>query len=198
MIRIDAFRFTGINKPTLLWEAAYLLKHNKKHSAGELFHEDPLSFDLPHLVHDRFDYMIDQVELLGFTLGNVFDMVDHELNTTIKARELPGFVGQVVDILVYLITIKDTWTKHNERMHFATFIDETGDWVDSIHFPDIATKYPFTGRGFHKIRGKVTESFGVYSIEAFSSEKIGMKESMSHVAEILKADQSYRQVELRA
>ena len=198
LIRVDAFRFTGIAKPALLWEAAYLLRHAKHHSAGELFHEAPPEFDLPHLIHDKFDYMIDQVELLGFTLGNVFDMVDHELNVTVKARELSSHVGEEVDVLVYLITIKDSWTKHNQLMHFGTFIDETGDWMDTIHFPDVAAKYPFTGKGFYKIRGKVTVSFGVPSIEAHSCEKIGIKENLSQVTEILKSDQSYRAMEQRA
>jgi DNA polymerase-3 subunit alpha len=193
LIRIDAFRFTGITKPALLWEASYLLKHNKNHSAGELFHEAPPSFELPHLVHNKFDYMIDQIELLGFTLGNVFDMVDHELNTTVKAKDLHRYVGREVNVLVYLITIKDTWTKHSQLMHFATFLDEAGDWMDTIHFPDVAATYPFTGKGFYKIRGKVTVSFGVHSIEAHHCEKIGIKENMSQVAEILKADQSFRQ-----
>jgi DNA polymerase-3 subunit alpha len=194
LIRVDAFRFTGKEKPALLWEAAYLMRHNKKHSAGELFQEDPPSFDLPHLVHNKFDYMVDQIELLGFTLGNVFDMVDHELNTTVKAKELPLYVGKEVDILVYLIIIKDTWTKHNQLMHFATFLDEAGDWMDTVHFPDVTATYPLTGKGFYKIRGKVTVSFGVHSIEAHSCEKIGIKESLNKVVDILKADQSYRQI----
>jgi hypothetical protein len=59
-------------------------------------------------------------------------------------------------------------------MFFGTFIDEAGDWVDSVHFPDTANKHRLTGRGFYHIKGKVVDDFGVYSIEVSWMQKVGL------------------------
>ncbi len=59
-------------------------------------------------------------------------------------------------------------------MHFGTFYDCNGEIFDSVHFPNIATKYPFRGRGFYRMTGKVTEDFGVFAIEVADMEKMPM------------------------
>jgi hypothetical protein len=59
-------------------------------------------------------------------------------------------------------------------MHFGTFYDHNGDVFDSVNFPDIALRYPFRGRGFYMIKGRVVEDFGVPVIEVSSMEKIPM------------------------
>jgi DNA polymerase-3 subunit alpha len=38
----------------------------------------------------------------------------------------------------------------------------------------VAKKYPFRGRGFYFIKGKVVEDFGVFMIEVTIMEKIGL------------------------
>jgi DNA polymerase-3 subunit alpha len=60
-------------------------------------------------------------------------------------------------------------------MFFGTFIDNNLDWVDTVHFPDTARAYPLHSGGFYKITGRVVDDFGVYSIEARRTEKIGFK-----------------------
>jgi DNA polymerase-3 subunit alpha len=72
------------------------------------------------------------------------------------------------------VTTKDTSTSKGEIMHFGTFYDRRGDIFDTVHFPDIAKKYPFRGRGFYDIKGKVVEEFGVYTIEVSFMAKIPM------------------------
>ena len=58
-------------------------------------------------------------------------------------------------------------------MYFGTFLDAEGDWVDTVHFPESSHNYPFQGKGFYRITGKVVEEFGVISVEVFRQVKIG-------------------------
>jgi len=51
-------------------------------------------------------------------------------------------------------------------MNFGVFLDLKGQWLDSVHFPQIAAQYPFRGPGCYLITGIVTEEFGFISIEA--------------------------------
>jgi DNA polymerase-3 subunit alpha len=60
-------------------------------------------------------------------------------------------------------------------MYFGTFLDSRLDWIDTVHFPDVAKKYPITNSGFYRITGKVVEDFGVPSVEVSSMIKIGYK-----------------------
>jgi hypothetical protein len=64
-----------------------------------------------------------------------------------------------------VVTTKDTLTKTKQTMHFGTFLDCEGRVFDTVHFPNIAQQYPFRGRGFYEMRGKVVEDFGVPTIE---------------------------------
>jgi DNA polymerase-3 subunit alpha len=57
-------------------------------------------------------------------------------------------------------------------MHFGTFYDQEGVVFDTVHFPDIARRFPFRGRGFYAIRGKVVEDFGVAMIEVTWMDKL--------------------------
>jgi hypothetical protein len=59
-------------------------------------------------------------------------------------------------------------------MHFGTFYDRPGEVFDTVHFPDIARKYPFRGRGFYDIKGRVVEDFGVFTIEVSFMTKLSM------------------------
>lgn len=59
-------------------------------------------------------------------------------------------------------------------MHFGTFYDAQGEVFDSVHFPDIARQFPFRGRGFYELRGKVVDDFGVSMIEVSRMEKLPM------------------------
>ncbi len=60
-------------------------------------------------------------------------------------------------------------------MYFGTFLDSNGEWVDSVHFPNVADKYALQGNGFYHIKGKVVEEFGVYSLEVLEMKKMGIK-----------------------
>jgi DNA polymerase-3 subunit alpha len=92
------------------------------------------------------------------------------------AADLHLHEGKRVWIKGYLIHTKTTATSNNLKMYFGTFLDEVGDWLDTVHFPEIAAKFPFRGRGIYKIRGKVTIDYGCILIETDYMEKLGIIE----------------------
>ncbi len=70
---------------------------------------------------------------------------------------------------------KDVRTINREHMAFGTFLDPKGDWLDSIHFPPSLKRFPFQGKGFYKLRGKVVIEFGAYAVEVNAMWKVGLK-----------------------
>ena len=61
-------------------------------------------------------------------------------------------------------------------MFFGTFIDRDGDFIDTVHFPPVATKFPFRGKGIYSINGKVIEEFNCINIEVISMKKLAVVE----------------------
>ena len=92
----------------------------------------------------------------------------------VLSEDLPRCNGKKVTTLGYLVTVKTTKTANGRAMSFGTFVDQKGDWLDSVHFPPIAEKYPFRGKGIYLIYGKVTEEFGCYQIEAEFLDKLSI------------------------
>jgi DNA polymerase-3 subunit alpha len=177
LISIGAFRFTQKSKKTLLWEANFLQKKNQPqlHIGEPLFKEEPLQFTLPELIDNPLDDLYDEMEILGFTLSNPFDLVNDEGHHYILSKDLMQHVGKSVTCLVYFIAHKRVVTKHNDNMYFGTFVDKELNWIDTVHFPDVAKKYPLSHSGFYRITGKVVEDFGVQSIEVRTLFKVGFK-----------------------
>ena len=60
-------------------------------------------------------------------------------------------------------------------MYFGTFIDIEGDWVDTIVFPPVAARYPFSGPGSYVLHGKVVEEFDYLSLEIIWQKRIPSK-----------------------
>jgi DNA-directed DNA polymerase III PolC len=178
LIRINALRFTGIGKKELLWHANFMHAKHKPIAKQEtvLFAEDNnISLDaLPNLPIHAFDNMLDEMELLGFSLQNPFEMVDDVIENYEPVSNLQNKLGQVVEVLGYLVTTKPVYTIKKEYMCFGTFIDAAGQWLDTVHFPDSHAKYPIQGRGFYKMKGKVIQEFGALGVEVFCLEKVGI------------------------
>jgi DNA polymerase-3 subunit alpha len=177
LVQIGAFRFTGKSKKQLLWAANFLQKKNKMHSpvSQSLFEEKPLDFKLPELIDDPLDDLYDQMEILGFTLSNPFDMVDDDPANYIAAKDMGGYNGKIISVLAYFIARKHVVTKNNDEMFFGTFVDSNLDWIDTVHFPQSAKENPLHTGGFYQIIGKVVEDFGVYSLEVHKMTKVGYK-----------------------
>lgn len=165
LIRIGAFRFTGKSKRTLLWEARLMFSEKKEVRHSMRIFEPPANYKVPHLEKRPFEDAFDELELLGFPLCDPFLLLETENFGNAKASELTCKIGKSVEIVGYLVTTKNTHTKDHKLMHFGTFLDSEGMVFDTTHFSNTAKKYPFRGKGFYRVRGKVVEDFGYPMIE---------------------------------
>ena len=59
-------------------------------------------------------------------------------------------------------------------MHFGTFIDKDGHFIDTVHFPEQAKRYQFRGQGVYRLFGKVVIEFDCVSVEINQMEKLDM------------------------
>lgn len=175
LIRIGAFRFTGKSKQRLLWEAMlYFSQLRAKTPGGELFETEPSEYPLPALNHHPAEDAFDEIELLGFTLSDPFELLATSERGNTRAQELHTKDGSDVYMIGYLVTTKETSTRKHEHMHFGTFYDHTGHVFDTVHFPAVAAKYPFRGRGFYALWGVVTLDFGIATVQVSKMEKLGL------------------------
>ncbi|MGQ1784040.1 MULTISPECIES: DNA polymerase III subunit alpha [unclassified Saccharicrinis] len=173
LIRIGAFRFTGTGKKELLWDAHFLLGHNKKTKPERtLFQAEVKEFQLPTLWKHRLEDAFDEMELLGLSIRSPFELVQDELPSSLKACHLPQLIGKLVRIVGYLIHRKPTRTSNGKTMFFGTWIDLDGHWLDTVHFPPVAQIYPFRGPGCYIIEGTVVEEYGFLSIEVSMMERM--------------------------
>ncbi|MCK5782511.1 MAG: DNA polymerase III subunit alpha [Flavobacteriales bacterium] len=171
LVQIGAFRFTGKPKKKLFWEIHLLINSTKSEiQQNELFSRPEVKFVLPELYHSHFEDAFDEIELLGFPLSNPFDLLKEEMKGGILAKDLKSNVHKYVVIYAYLVHVKYTSAKGNQRMYFATFLDYEGVFVDTVHFPNVAARYPFRARGIYRIEGKVVEEFDFISIEVSKME----------------------------
>ena len=175
LIKVNAFKFTGRNKRELLWEA--FMKINKvsmEEQVLTLFKAEKISYKIPQLSHSVFEDAFDEIEYLGFPLCDPFELLTESINNHITARDLFKYLHKTIVIFGYYVTAKNTSTHKGDRMYFGTFLDKNGDFIDTVHFPPVAKKYPFRGRGVYRLTGKVMEEFDSISIEINRMEKMDM------------------------
>ncbi|WP_461534069.1 DNA polymerase III subunit alpha [Sinomicrobium sp.] len=172
LIRIGAFRFTGIDKYELLW-----LAHLRREVIPEdknqyrMFAPQQKDFVLPSLQTTRLEAAFDQIELLGFTLCSPFELLKEPPKSRKGAHDLEYNEGKYIDIYGYLVAVKKTRTHKGEEMFFGTFIDQYGEVFDVVIFPPVARKNKFKGKGIYRMYGKVVDEFGFYSIEIVKMQK---------------------------
>lgn len=177
LIKINAFRFTKINKRELLWEAH--LKISKtviQEHIITLFKTEKISYKTPKLSSTDLEHAFDEIELLGFPLCNPFDLLQHSFSNNMRAKQLLSFKDKSITIRGYLVATKNTKTSNGKRMHFGTFLDYDGDFIDTVHFPPVAAKYPFRGKGIYTITGKVMVEFDCVNIEVSCMERAAIIE----------------------
>ena len=134
-----------------------------------------MNFTLPVLFQTPLEDAMDEIELLGFPLCDPFLLVDLDFENFVFAKNLAKHAGQQVEMLGYYVTEKPVRTINGQLMQFGTFIDPHGDWLDTVHFPEIARLVPLSGKGFYHMKGKVVEDFGVFSVEVTWMKKVGIK-----------------------
>ncbi|MFM2190592.1 MAG: polymerase subunit alpha, partial [Bacteroidota bacterium] len=117
----------------------------------------------------------DEMELLGFPVTMTsFDMLKTDFRGEVRARDLVHHIGQTIRMVGNLVTIKYVTTVRRELMHFGTFLDDQGDFFDTVHFPASLAAYPFKGKGVYLILGRVVEEFGFPSVEVQKLARLEM------------------------
>lgn len=170
LIRVGALRAFGPKKD-ILWQAHFSMGAGVSRIKNGMFKIPVKQWALPPLHHDAREDALDEMDLLGFPLCNPFDLVEVE-SKGILSEELPSYVNQHVEMFGYLVAIKNTGTSSGKRMNFGTFIDLKGKFIDTVHFPPSAAKYPFRGKGIYRLVGKVVEEFEFFSLEVDQMEKM--------------------------
>ena len=177
LIRIDAFRFTGKDKRTLMWEAYLKISKNKSTlDTIDLFRVQPQEYTIPQLHHSTEEDAFDQLELLGFPVHNPFDLLIEDSQSVSLAKDLPNFMGKDVWVKGYLVHTKKTTTSDGKQMFFGTFLDEEGIWLDTVHFPNIAQRFRFQGKGVYKVYGTVISEYDAVTIEVKYMKKMDIIE----------------------
>jgi DNA polymerase-3 subunit alpha len=171
LIRIDAFRFTKVNKHKLLWKAHLFLNKNVKIDHPKLFPPRHQNFKIPQLHTTNLEMAFTQLELLGFCLCSPFELLATPPKNQRGVKDLARFLNNRIDIYGYLVTVKNTKTHTGKPMHFATAIDQEGKVFDTVLFPPVAAKYYFKGKGVYRFYGKVVSEFGFLSIEVNKMKK---------------------------
>ena len=195
LIKIDAFRSTGVSRRALLWQAHMKLKKQERdgstgrnrldahdtqdrldtgdqgtvrggyYGQQQLFRSKTIYYEIPPLEHSAPEQAFDQIELLGYPLCDPFLLLQQPPQSRLLAQELTRYEGHVVLIYGYLVTTKPTKTNKGAVMYFGTFLDRKGVFFDTVHFPTVAKRYPFRGRGVYAIWGKVVTEFDCTTIE---------------------------------
>ena len=176
LIRIDALRFTGMNKRQLLWEAYRIFDKDKSKEHNKIlvmFHVDLPEWEIPELVHNKIEDAYDEIEILEFPVScTSFDLLKTTFRGECKAKDMMTQLGKKVRMVGNYVTYKWVRTIKGDVMSFGTFLDDEGNFFDTTHFPLPLKKYPFAGHGVYLILGKVVEDYGFPSIEVEKMAKL--------------------------
>ncbi|WPY98948.1 DNA polymerase III subunit alpha [Christiangramia sp. OXR-203] len=166
LLKINAFRFTGIDKHELLWKAYFKLDRNKpKTNQPLLFKPKHKDFELPEFEASKMIEAYDQMELLGFPLCSHFELLKDPLKqNVVTASQLKDHIGKNIEIYGNLVNSKKTGTSNGKYMYFGTFYDPEGVIFDVVLFPLIAEKYPIRTKGIYLCYGEVVSNLGYISI----------------------------------
>ena len=177
LIRVGAFRFTGKSKSRLMWEAHTMMGSKKERiTQGELFRVSEPDYTLPELPQTKKEDAYDEIELLGFPVSlSLFDLLKTKFRGDISAADMVDHPGRVVRMTGNLVTAKRTQTSRNERMYFGTFLDSTGEFFDTVNFPDSLKRYPYQGSGIYLILGKITVEYGFASLTVKKMAKLPLQ-----------------------
>jgi DNA polymerase III alpha subunit len=94
---------------------------------------------------------------------------------TSSAQRLRTDDWRLTTIFGYYICRKDTRTVKGDLMQFGTWVDITGAFFDTVHFPDTLRDFPLRGRGVYKLVGRISDDFGFKTLEVTYLEKLGWK-----------------------
>lgn len=166
LLKINAFRFTGIDKHELLWKAYFKLDRNKpKTNQPLLFKPKHKDFELPEFEASKMIEAYDQMELLGFPLCSHFELLKDPLKqNVVTGSQLKDHIGKNIEIYGNLVNSKKTGTSNGKYMYFGTFYDPEGVIFDVVLFPSVAEKYPIRTKGIYLCYGEVVSNLGYISL----------------------------------
>jgi len=98
------------------------------------FRVDPINFKLPYFSKKPLEDAYDEIELFGFPLCDVFQLADDNRKGLVYSKDLREFKNKRVTRLGKLVTVKDVKTVKGQIMSFGMFLDENGDWLDTVFF----------------------------------------------------------------
>ncbi len=174
LARAGALRFTGLGKKELMWQLHFRLGKTKTTDpVHKLFESTRTDATLPKLEHHWLEDAYDELELIGFPLCNPFELIERNLIEgklamnlqEMQAADFSAHIGETISTIGYKVTLKPTSTSKGESMFFGTFLDRSGHFIDTVHFPPAARQFPVSGWGLFHIIGKVMEEFGAITIE---------------------------------
>lgn len=174
LIRIGAFRFTGMNKYELMWEKNAVFNPKESfETTPSLFPDSYEKFTLPDLIETGEERSREELDLLGFTLASPFEPIQDQLSPDrLTADEMSASAGLQVKMVGYYVCQKRLHTSRREPMAFGTWLDEEGRFFDTVHFPLFLKRFPFSGTGIYEISGKISVDFGFPSLEVTQMRKL--------------------------
>lgn len=177
LIRCGALRFTGMGKKELLWEAhLFFAGPKRQRQAASLFEQEAVRPKLPPLDNSPLEDLYDELELIGFPVSDsLFSLAKSDYRGNARAHELAHREGETVRMVGNLVCDKRVRTSNGEQMKFGTFVDEQGDFFDTVHFPPTLKPYPLSGNGLYLIEGSVALDFGCPAIEVSKCGRMPLK-----------------------
>ncbi len=171
LIKSEAFRFTDKSKRSLFWEAHYLLGHKEKiESTLSLFKSSKKSLKLPELISSEIEDAYDQLELFGFSLGHPFRLfTEWQGQESVSIKDWSKYLNNHIQVIGYVVTIKNNITKHRQQMQFGTFQEFSGDLFDTVHFPMTSNKNIIRRNGIYILKGIVKSDLGCFNLEVISA-----------------------------
>ena len=198
LVRCGGFQFAGCTKSELLWEKnAVFDPHKERGHENKLFARPRAEahFRLDHSPNHRPGHLLDgaqleqafdELELLGFPLCSPFLLTEEVSPATATVRKHVNSWGvrQALGILAglreghrlharaYFVCDKVVPTIKGDRMSFGCWLDERGNYFDTVHFPDSFRAYPFEGQGIYELRGTISLDFGFPSVEVHRMRRL--------------------------
>ena len=150
-----------------------LLNKSTPSRSNQLFDLPSKTWALPSLEQSAVEAAYDEFELLGFPVTmSWFDLLHTRFRGEALAVDLVRFIGKKIRMVGLLVALKYVSTSNRELMYFASFLDCSGEFFETVHFPSSLKKFPFSGNGVYLILGKVVAEFGHPSIEVEKLAKL--------------------------
>ena len=165
LIKIEAFRFTKKNSYELLWQSHMEInKINMEVQTFNLFKVAQTTYRIPKFKKIPLAHAFNEMEHFGFPLCDPFKLLVKKVTPSLSVEDLKHYINEEVEVYGYLVTYKKTKTHTGALMQFGNFLDYTGHFIDTVHFPQITIQYPFRGRGIYLLKGMVMEEFDCINI----------------------------------